>query len=613
METQRKVRNAVRLNDWAFYAGPEGRLFACPNSPPVTQIPQVHVERQSVRVQSAPFWPLDQPSCVYSSYGRHCDIRKEKGNNSSSLDNWLARNESRRALLEHRQFLLSLINSLGLMINYEKSALVPAQVFTFIGMEFLTRTKIVRVPQDRVLKILETVRQFSQKYSVSARDFLSFLGQLGAAADFVMLGQLHIWPLQMSLLIQWRLHKLPLNQQIGVTEIHHLKWWQREDLFLQGVPLKIDPSPTPFSRTPVTQAGAHVEPERLLYHGVWTEDQSRLHINVLEMKAISLSLVQGLQTVKNTTVLVSTNKTTVVAYLRHQEGTHSPDLCLEVLGILHMCLKHNVQFLVKHIPGRFNILADRTSRMDKLITTEWSLDQGIAKRIFLIMGYPSIDLFDTWLNYRLSLYVSPILTQQALSIDALKMDWNCIHAYAFPPFYLIPAVVNKVLPSQCKILLIVALWPDRPWFPELLLLLVSPPVSLPVTPKLLTQIKGRITHQNLGHLQLHSWELSNNRLEIDNFRVRLQTMSPRLDKSLPSRFMMRNGRSTVVGHLNGRPILSRPLPRLADFLTFLFNVKKIQVSTIKSYRSTISNTLKFNNTGYDFWLHTVLSELIKSF
>ena len=51
---------------------------------------------------------------------------------------------------------------------------------------------------------------------------------------------------------------------------------------------------------------------------------------------------------------------------------------------------------------------------------------------------------------------------------------------------------------------------------------------------------------------------------------------------------------------------------VADFLTFLFSVKKCQVSTIKGYRSTISNTLKYK-TGYDFGSHPVLSELIKSF
>ena len=51
---------------------------------------------------------------------------------------------------------------------------------------------------------------------------------------------------------------------------------------------------------------------------------------------------------------------------------------------------------------------------------------------------------------------------------------------------------------------------------------------------------------------------------------------------------------------------------VADFLTFLFSVKKCQVNTIKGYRSTISNTLKYK-TGYDFGSHPVLSELIKSF
>ena len=245
------------------------------------------------------------------------------------LDDWLSRNQNRQTLLEHRHFILSLINSLGLIINYEKSDLVPAQVFTFIGMEFLTHSNIVRVPQSRVLKLLETVNHFSQKTSVSARVFLSLLGQLNAAADFVVLGRLHLRPLQMTLLSQWRPQKFPLNHQVGIsTKIrHHLKWWQQEDLYLQGVPLKIDPpSHTIFTDASLSGWGAHVEPEGLLFHEVWTEDQSRLHINMLEIMAVSLSLTRAIPIVKNSTVLVSTDNTTVVAYLKHQGGTHSPDL-----------------------------------------------------------------------------------------------------------------------------------------------------------------------------------------------------------------------------------------------------------------------------------------------
>ena len=134
---------------------------------------------------------------------------------------------------------------------------------------------------------------FSQKTSVSAKDFLSLLGQLNAAADLVILGRLHLRPLQRSLHNQWQPQKLPLCHQTHITTeiLQHLKWWLQEDCYRQGIPLKIDPpSHTIFTDASLSGWGAHVEPEGLLFHGVWTEDQSRLHINVLEMKAIFLSL-----------------------------------------------------------------------------------------------------------------------------------------------------------------------------------------------------------------------------------------------------------------------------------------------------------------------------------
>ena len=180
------------------------------------------------------------------------------------------------------------------------------------------------------------------------------------------------------------------------------------------------------------------------------------------MKAIFLSLSQAVHKVKDFTVLISTDNTTVVAYIRHQGGTHSTELSEEVWNVLNLCLAHNIQLLAKHIPGRSNTLADRMSRVDKPISTEWSLNQEIANKIFQIIAFPSIDLFATGLNHRLPFYVSPIPDQKALSIDALTMDWNHIHAYVFPPFHLIPAVINKVRLSQCKIVLIAPLWPDRP-------------------------------------------------------------------------------------------------------------------------------------------------------
>ena len=39
-------------------------------------------------------------------------------------------------------------------------------------------------------------------------------------------------------------------------------------------------------------------------------------------------------------------------------GTRSPDLCLEVWEILNWCFQNKIQLLVKHIPGKFNTLAE---------------------------------------------------------------------------------------------------------------------------------------------------------------------------------------------------------------------------------------------------------------
>ena len=86
--------------------------------------------------------------------------------------------------------------------------------------------------------------------------------------------------------------------------------------------------------------------------------------------------------------------------------------------------------------------------------------------------------------------MSPVLDNQAFAIDAFSLNWNS-HAYAFPPAILIPSVLNKIRQSQCRIILIhvVPLWPQQTWFSEVIHLLVSAPVCLPLFPNLLTQAK----------------------------------------------------------------------------------------------------------------------------
>ena len=400
---------------------------------------------------------------------------------------------------------------------------------------------------------------------VSARTFLSLLGKLSAAADLVLLGRLHLRPLQMCLLSVWKPHILPLDHPISINGMirSHLQWWINPIRFETGTSIH-PPDPKFFLYTDASHYGwgAHLEPTTLSFHGRWTENQSQLHINMLEMMAIRLALKQAKTFIHHSCIMISTDNTTVVSYINKQGGTHSPNLCVEVWKILNWCLEQDIVIRVRHIPGKFNILADRLSRLDKPIKTEWALDQTVANSVFQMLNFPNVDLFATRFNHRLPLYVSPVQDYKALAIDALSMDWNHLHAYAFPPFILIPAVLEKIRQHQCRIVLIAPFWPQQQWFSELLLLLVSAPIRLPLIPRLLTQSKGRFVHQNLPILDLHAWELSNNQSEIRNFHKTLQILSPDQEEHLHKKSTMQNGPSSLIGVIQKRLIRSRPLLQL---------------------------------------------------
>ena len=94
---------------------------------------------------------------------------------------------------------------------------------------------------------------------------------------------------------------------------------------------------------------------------------------------------------------------------------------------------------------KFSILADHLSRLDRPLNTEWSLDQAVANSIFQMLNFPQCE----FVCDSIQLYVSPVPDNQALAIDTLSMNWNFLHAYAFPPTILIPSILAKIRQSRC--------------------------------------------------------------------------------------------------------------------------------------------------------------------
>ena len=95
---------------------------------------------------------------------------------------------------------------------------------------------------------------------------------------------------------------------------------------------------------------------------VWSRFQGRYHINILELRAVFLTLRRLLHVVRGRLVLVRTDNTAVAAYLNRQGGTRSPSLCREVIRLLAWCESREISLMGEHVPGVDNQVADALSR-----------------------------------------------------------------------------------------------------------------------------------------------------------------------------------------------------------------------------------------------------------
>jgi hypothetical protein len=165
--------------------------------------------------------------------------------------------------------------------------------------------------------------------------------------------------------------------------------------------------------------GAHCPQLGLQLQGVWSPQESLYHINVLELLAVPLALSRMLPDIRDSSVLVQTDNTTVVAYINHDGGTRSPTLNRFTRALILWCLENRVSIRAVHIAGADKVVPDRLSRplhgpmapfRDRLRSVEWSLDQGVALQLFQRWGPPGIDLFATVSNGRSTAFAVSFLT-----------------------------------------------------------------------------------------------------------------------------------------------------------------------------------------------------------
>ena len=282
--------------------------------------------------------------------------------------------------------------------------------------------------------------------NITARDLHRLLGMLVFMAWLVRRGRLRLRPVQWWAATSWCQRTGSWSHRIQVPQwvLSEVAWWASPAV-LQGLPLAAKETEVTLF-TDASSSGWGAQSGSRLTRGQWSASQRSWHINALEMQAVINAVRDFLPHLRSWVVRLMCDNAVTVAYIKNEGGTRSHTLMLLTIRPLKWCDRKGITLVPVHLPGVHNIQADSLSRVGQTLTTEWTMAMERLRPLFAKWGEPRIDLFATFTNRRLIQFVSPYPDPRAEWTDAMSMPWDNGRGllYAFPPFKLVPQVLQKI-------------------------------------------------------------------------------------------------------------------------------------------------------------------------
>lgn len=403
---------------------------------------------------------------------------------------------------------VKLFDKLGFMIHQGKSVLQPSHEITFLGFTLNSDKMLVSLTPKKADSIKKSIKDLLSKNRPTIRELAEVIGKLVAAFPGCLYGPLHY-------------RKMENNKSVALKESHgnydsivtitaatkkELLWWT-DNITRATKPIN-HPKPDIVIKSDASLKGWGAFYDNESTGGRWSEMECKQHINVLELKAAFFALKAFCHKFKNKHIQIFIDNTTAVAYVNNMGGSHSM-ICDDIAKEIWLwCIERDIWLSAVHLPGSVNVEADKASRVFD-DNTEWQLRPDLFQLIIDKLITPEIDLFASRLNNQIARYVSWHPDPGAVAVDAFSVDWSTEIIYAFPPFSLIGKVLQKFVNDKAEGILIVPNWPTQTWFPQMMQLLVTEPLTLPKGKTMLTlPFKKELVHPLYPKLQLLACHLS---------------------------------------------------------------------------------------------------------
>jgi ribonuclease HI len=378
------------------------------------------------------------------------------------LDDWILWAPSETELQRNLQRTCQLLQGLGFLLNWDKSPITPCQQLKFLGFLWDTEDFRVRVPETLQTDFRSLALLLIQKRSCSRRTWERLIGKAVFICQILPQAKALFYPMaRPNLFPGWT---RDLVTRIPASLLLSIKPWLNSNLLRQSAPIRF-PAPTLTLWTDASSQGwGALTSDLRTTQGLSSPEESKLHINCLEIRAIhrSLAVLKNLPQ----SILIKTDSMVAAGAIR-KGGSKASLVHEQVVLLLDFARSLETSIIISHVPGHLNVVADALSRTSAL-PTEWELDPLEFQRLTLLLGHPQIDLFASPLNHRVPLYVTPFPHPLALATDAFTVDWTRWQfIYLFPPVNLLLRVTLRLSSFPGRALIITPWRPLSPWFPFL--------------------------------------------------------------------------------------------------------------------------------------------------
>lgn len=257
---------------------------------------------------------------------------------------------------------LGLCKYLGVPIATEKT-MGPFSTLQFAGITLDSLNMEARLPVDKLQKCHNLLSEFLRKRSVTLRDLQSLIGLLNFACSVIVPGRAFLRRLiDLTTGIQRPTHHIRLTKAakddlwvwLQFLELYNGKSFFLEDIWETSNSLELY-TDSAGSRGYGAVFGNH------WFYGAWPQAWQSINIATLELFPIVVALHIWGPTISNKCVILFTDNAALVDIINKQTSKDKGIMVL-VRSLVLCCMRFNILFRSRHIPGFLNKKADYLSR-----------------------------------------------------------------------------------------------------------------------------------------------------------------------------------------------------------------------------------------------------------